>query len=176
MDETAVWTTKDIVATIVATGVISALVTSLLTWAADAFISSRKSRLERSYLTTRIAVALETYASRCSFLVARINGGYQMYRDVPNQGLPQPPEYPTEADWRTIDPELSYKVLTFLTEIEREKSDADYARHFENNPFHVESAAKTSGQGALELASELRKSIGLTPDPEHEKALRTLFQ
>lgn len=169
------WTTKEIVGTIIATGLVSAIFTTAMGWIGSAFSSWRKTRQERSYLASRVAAALENYAAQCSSLWGDVSSEYDRYQEVSSASLPHPAQFPADADWRSMRVGLAYKVLTFLNEIEAENRYASFARHFENNPFQVASAARDSGKRALELAAEVRKSIRLKIDPEHAAALAKLF-
>nr|CAD6628472.1 hypothetical protein RTCK_04050 [Rhizobium sp. TCK] len=53
------WTTKEIVGAIIATGLVSAIFTTAMGWIGSAFSSWLKIRQERSYLSSRVAAALE---------------------------------------------------------------------------------------------------------------------
>lgn len=169
------WTTKEIVGTIIATGLVSAIFTTAMGWIGSAFSSWRRTRQERSYLASRVAAALENYAAQCSSLWGNVGSEYDRYQEVSSSSLPRPPQFPADADWRCMKVGLAYKVLTFLNEIEAEDRYAKFARHFENNPFQVASGARDSGERALALASEVRRSINLKIDQHHEAALAKLF-
>ena len=166
----AVWTSKDIILAIIATGLISALAG----WAAD-FVKERWSEKRSArYAAMRCAVAFEHYAADCWNNANMSEGHYSMVQEAYSKSLPPAPAIPEDIDWRPVDPILADAVLSFMTSSRIAESEADYARTFEGNPFDFDEATKMLGRRALEIASKLRSRYGMRPSAEYEKMYKRL--
>lgn len=170
-DEASIWTTREIIGLVVSTGILSGL-TSV---AVDYFRGRSRRKRERTYLCIRIAAALESYAISCAEILDVSEAHYGQTK-VPLQVTPpDPPIYPDDVNWHSVDPKDAYRVMTFLNECEAQAANARYATHFEGNPFGGEDAVKTTGKRAYELANVLRSIAGLQP-PDFGNVLQPLFK
>ena len=107
----AVWTSKDIILAIIATGLVSALAG----WAAD-FVKERWSEKRSArYAAMRCAVAFEHYAADCWNNANMSEGHYSMIQEAYSKSLPPAPAIPEDIDWRPVDPILADAVLSFMT-------------------------------------------------------------
>lgn len=171
MPDVAIWTTKEIIATVLGTGILSGL-TSV---AVDYLRGRSSQKRNRTYLCMRIAAALESYAISCAELLDASDAIYGQTQVPANMELPDPPVYPVDIDWHSVDPKIAYRVMTFLNECEAQASDARYVKNYEGNPFGVNDAAKATGKKAYELANTLRGIAGLQP-PDFGHVIQSLFK
>lgn len=171
MADESIWTTKEIVLAILGTGVVSGCATI----AVD-YIRSRSSRKRnRTYLCIRIATALESYAVNCAELLEAAAAHYGQTKTPLIISLPDPPVYPEDVDWHSVDPKIAYRVMSFLNEREAQAADARYVNHFEGNPFGTADAVQATGKRAYELANVMRGIARLQP-PDFGKVLQPLFR
>ncbi len=170
-DVASIWTTKEIIGSIIATGVVSASASSVI----DFFRARSARRRDKVYLCMRIAAVLEAYAVNCAAFLQGTSALYEETKSPSPGWMPDAPVYPDDVDWKSIEPGTAYKVISFLNECLVHGQDATFSDHFENNPFKVEDAAKKTGTRAYELANVLRAIAGLHP-PDLGRALDPLFK
>ena len=175
MADEALWTTKEIITLVVGTGAISAVASSILSWVGDLVRSVSRSKRDRTYLCMRIASILDAYAIKCAELIDASEAHYGQTRIPPNLNLPEPPAYPEDVEWRSLNQETAYQLMSFLNEYEARAAGARYAEQFEGNPFDFEDAARSTGKKAYELANVLRSVANLTV-PDLDRALSSLLK
>ncbi|QGX80690.1 hypothetical protein EB234_30760 [Mesorhizobium japonicum R7A] len=166
----AVWTSKEIILAIIATGLISALAG----WVAD-FVKERWSEKRSArYAAMRCAIAFESYAADCWNNANMSEGHFHMAEEAYSESLPPAPVIPEDIDWRSVDPILADAVLSFMTSSKIAESEAAYARVYEGNPFDFDDATRMLGRRALEISSKLRSRYGMRPSAEYEKMHKRL--
>lgn len=175
MADEALWTTKEIVTLVVGTGVLSALASSALTWVGDLVRSVSRSKRDRTYLCMRIASRLDAYAINCAELIDTSEAHYGQTIIPLVLSLPQPPAYPDDVEWRSLDSKIAYRLMSFVNDYEARAVDARYADRYEGNPFDGEEAARSTGKKAYELANVLRDVANL-PAPDLDRVLSPLFK
>ncbi|PSS62177.1 hypothetical protein C6558_23705 [Ensifer sp. NM-2] len=170
MADEAIWTTKEIVATVLGTGVLSGLTSVVVEFFRGLFRRKRS----RTYLCMRIATALESYAISCAELLEAADAHYGQTQTPLIISLPDAPVYPDDLDWHAINPEIAYLVMSFLNEREAQAASARHADHFEGDLFGGHEAVKTTGKRAYELATVLRGIANLQA-PDFDNVLKPLF-
>ncbi|WP_426236770.1 hypothetical protein [Pararhizobium sp. DWP1-1-3] len=171
----AIWTTREIVTAVVGTGVISAFASSALTWIGDIVRFNSRSKRDKTYLCMRVTSALEAYAIRCAEIIEAADAHYGQTKSPLIISLPEPPVYPHDIEWNSIDSKIAYRLMSFLNEYEARAADARHVSHFEGNPFDVQEAARSTGKKAYELANVLRGVASLSP-PDLGRVLTPLFK
>lgn len=163
--EDSIWTSKDILGAIVATGLISAAAS----WVVDLIRSAYARRKAARYGAMRCAVALENFAADCWHITNMAEGHFSVAEDAYSDDLPSAPILPEDIDWKSLDSTLSDRILSFVTSIKLASSEAAYSRAFEGNPFDFDGSAKSLGLQAVELANTLRTAYGMMRSPEYER-------
>lgn len=150
----------DILKVALSTGVAAALLNQSISWFKD-WTSERKNiSREGRYLALRIAVILERFSIDCAELIASYNLHDQSDGHAGKQSgsLPILPAYPSDADWKSLNPALCAKALAMRNELELSDKALDF--HFEVDAFQLGSAFKDEagkcGYRAWEIATELR--------------------
>ena len=175
MGDASIWTTKEIVRAVIGTGVITAVLSPALTWLADFVRSHTRRKHAKTYLCMRVASILESYAIECAELVDASVAHYGQTQIPTTFSLPDPPAYPQDVDWHSLDADTAYRAMSFLNECEAQAASARYANHFEGNPFEAEEAAKRTGKKAHESANVFREKADLQP-PDLGHMLQSLFK
>ncbi len=175
MGDASIWTTKEIVRAVIGTGVITAVLSPALTWLADFVRSHTRRKHAKTYLCMRVASILESYAIECAELVDASIAHYGQSQIPVTFSLPDPPVYPEDVDWHSLDARTAYRAMSFLNECEAQAASARYANDFQGNPFEAQEAAKRIGKKAHELANVLRGKADLQP-PDLGHTLQSLFK
>ncbi|MGV2102910.1 hypothetical protein [Rhizobium sp. 21-4511-3d] len=152
-----IWTSKDIITTVIATGVIAAAAREIIEWAKG----SRRNARELSYLSVATAAALDGFAIVCRDLEESMEANYKQYRSVGSISIPAPPEFPADCDWRLVEAELLNELFSFANKVRQAQSTASFTSHFEGDRWSHVTAVKDLGGEARALAARLRKDIGL---------------
>lgn len=151
---------KEIVGLIVSTGVVSALLTNLLGFWRD----RRKERVEVAraggYLALRVAVILEKFVIDCAELLEEVD----LFNQTRGQAgkthgeLPLLTAYPSDVEWKTLDPKLLSRTLSFRNELSLSGMLFKFTYEMspeDITPTCVEQAGKF-GCRAWEIATDLR--------------------
>jgi hypothetical protein len=171
MADEAIWTTKEIILTVLGTGIVSGSASFVL----DLLRSRSGRKRSRTYLCMRIAATLEAYAINCAESLEAAEAHYGQTKIPVILSLPDSPIYPEDVDWHSVEPDIAYRIMSFLNEREAQAAGARYAEHFEGNPFGGEEAVKSTGKKAYELANVLRSIAALQP-PDFGQMLQPLFK
>ncbi|AZO34223.1 MAG: hypothetical protein EOS76_01275 [Mesorhizobium sp.] len=166
----SIWTSKDIVTAIVATG----LVTAAASWCVDLFKTWWSKRNAARYGAMRCATELERYAVDCWHVFIMGHGEFQMHQDITNGSLPPAPDFPNDVDWKALAPQLANDVLSFSNITKISESLANYAHVWERNPFDYHATAKERGLEALKLAGRLRSAYDLRSPSGLDRAWKEL--
>lgn len=158
MEETnSIWTTKEIVGAILATGIVSAIAN----WGTGLVKGWYGQRQAFRYGAMRSAVALERYAVECWHMLIMGDGEFERHREISSRHLPAIPDLPGDIDWKSLDGALADDILSFSNITRVSESLANYAEAWEQNPYDYHSAAKERGLAALKLAGRIRKVSGM---------------
>ncbi len=153
-----IWTSKEIITAVIATGVISAAFREVIEWTKA---SSRKQR-EVQYLCVSAAVGLEAFAQECKELNDMMEVAYDRYREVGSINVPAAPKLPPDCDWRLIGITLMNELLSFENKVRRAQIDADFAARFEGNSWSHAAEVKALMENAESIARQLRANVGLS--------------
>lgn len=92
-------------------GLAGVAIGALLTPAIDWLKTSRASRKSAAYLSVRVVCILDQFIDKCADVVGddgtADQDGYYSYKP-----LPDAPVFPDDLDWRSIDNELMYEILS----------------------------------------------------------------
>lgn len=150
------------------------IVGSMLTTAKDVFLDRRNQKRLATYAAIRIVCVFDDFIEGC-LAVATDEGEYQIEshgeeeREI-SVGAPQLQPFAQDIDWKALDPEISYQVLSFQRGInEAQRSIAfvfdmisgppDYNEGFEERQFYYAQL----GIQALSITNALRRKHGLSP-------------
>lgn len=153
-----IWTSKDIILAVIATGIISAIFREIIE---AAKVRLRKQR-EAQYLCVSAAVALEAFVLECNELTEMMEADYHQRGAVGSISVPSPPKLPPDCDWRLIDIALMNELLSFENKVRRAQIGADFAAHFEGNTWSHTAEVSLLAEQAKALASKLRSNTGLS--------------
>lgn len=164
----------DVIKLALSTGVIAAVINQSISWIRDSRSEGATIKRDATYLAMRAAVILEQFAIMC----AEIIGDNLLYTDSDGYAgeqhgkLPELDQYPTDADWKSLDPSISARALSLPNEILL--SDRTIATWEKLEPAEVLGAcneqAGKCGYRAWLLASDLRRRYqlpGFDPTETH---------
>ncbi|AYM99179.1 hypothetical protein [Chryseobacterium sp. 3008163] len=103
-------------------GLIGVLVGSAISWFQSHWTSKKEAEKSARYLAIRIVCILDKYMEDCAAVVKdtglcegqRTADGCLQSQVRP----PDSPKYPEDVDWKSIDPDLMFALLSFPSEIE----------------------------------------------------------
>lgn len=152
-------------------GLIGVLVGSGISWFQSYMTSKKESEKSARYLAIRVVCILDKYMEDCMNVV-KDDGLFEGKRSAegcfePQVKIPAAPNYPDDVDWKSINPDLMFKLLSFPTEIEdgNRMIDAteifstppDYRDWFDERKLHY----CNFGLMALKLSKELSEKYGI---------------
>ncbi|MGH8251708.1 MAG: hypothetical protein ACREVI_13615 [Steroidobacteraceae bacterium] len=152
-------------------GLIGVLVGASLTWIQEAWSDSRTRERHARYLAIRVVCVLDKYVENCAD-VALDDGLCEGRRNEegclePQVSPPSSPAFSEDLDWKSIDHELMYRLLSLPSEAEAanrmiagasEHADPpDYEEVFEERQYQYAKLGLT----AFALAEEIRKKYGI---------------
>ncbi len=152
-----IWTTKEIIAAVIATGIVSALMREAVEWVKA---NARRDR-EFRYLCVAAAVALEAYSLDCKARAEAMEAEYETYKSVGSTTVPAPPILPADCDWRLVDVTLMSHLLSFANDVRKAQARASFEHHMEGNRWAEVTAVKALAERADAMAHQLRRNIGL---------------
>lgn len=103
-------------------GLMGVLLGSGISWFQSYWSDKRETKRKARYLAIRIVCILDKYLEDCASVVKdnglscgqRTAEGYLK----PQVKAPSPPFYPEDIDWKSIDHELMFQILSFPSEVE----------------------------------------------------------
>ncbi|MDH6252501.1 hypothetical protein M2347_002228 [Chryseobacterium sp. H1D6B] len=103
-------------------GLIGVLVGSGISWFQSHWTSRKESEKNARYLAIRLVCILDKYMEDCADVV-KDDGLSEGQRSAegclsPQVKIPAAPHYPDDIDWKSIDPDLMFALLSFPSEIE----------------------------------------------------------
>ncbi len=103
-------------------GLIGVIVGAAITWLQAYWTNKQATNKNARYLAIRIVCILDKYLVDCAEVVK--DDGLSFGQRTPDGCLapqvkaPGPPVYPDDVDWKSIDPELMYQILSLPSEVE----------------------------------------------------------
>ncbi|HRI76960.1 MAG TPA: hypothetical protein PLX33_08230 [Alphaproteobacteria bacterium] len=98
-------------------GFIGVLVGSGITWFQAHWFQRQEKKKAAQYLATRVVCVLDKFLVDC-IEVVKDKGLYTLdggkVEKIPLPGL----AFPTDIDWKSVEPDLMYRLLSFPTEVE----------------------------------------------------------
>jgi hypothetical protein len=151
------------------TGVVSALLTQLLTGGREWWLARLKTRAHASYHALRLAIVLEAYAYACAnFIADNASAQHPPDQEFPDwkTKLPELPPYPDDVEgWRAIDLKLAARALNLRNRIDGSQgfiySTIEYT--MENLEHALDEHSAGRGLEAWEIAVALRRKHRLDP-------------
>lgn len=157
-------------------GLIGVIIGGLLTLARDTWSEARTRRRHARYLAIRVVIALDRYVESCA-AVATDDGLSQGQRNQqgylePQVSLPPAPTFPPDLDWKSIDHELTYRLLSLPNDADAANRmigfswenafPPDFEEAFEERQYQY---AKL-GLATFKLTQELRQTYDIgAPQP-----------
>ena len=143
----------------------------------------KRTRRERAtYLAVRVICILDEYVDKCAAIVADDGSvmGQASHRDEngqdhyhPVERLPVVAYFPDDLDWRSIDSDLMYRILTFPNSVRMENSAIEFVGYELATPpdygelFEARQGGYAKlGLEAIEIVKELRQRFKL-PEAIH---------
>ena len=149
------------------TGLVATVATQGIAWLIDRSKSSKTTQTEATYLAARLAVTFEHFAIACADQIA----DNDMFRDSeghagkPHATLPELGEFPSQANWTTLDPVLLSRSFSLPNELLLGERMIAFWSDVDRDPSLVRSACDArsgvSGYRAWQLAEDLRSRYGL---------------
>ncbi len=158
-------------------GLIGVVVGSFLSTAKDLLLDWRNQSRVRTYAAIRIVCLLDVFIERC-LNVAQDEGDWQ----EPSHGQPErvflakttdPPTFPPDIDWKSLDPALAYKILRFPSEVDDANRSIAFTFDMDGPPNYSEGFEERQfryaelGLTALALTGKLRRKYACM-SPAHE--------
>lgn len=152
-------------------GLLGVLIGAFIPWIKEALIQKRTRLEHATYLAVRVICILDEYVDKCVAIVTNDgsvsaevqvshrdeNAQYHYY--YPVKRLPIAPDFPADLDWRSIDSDLMYRILTFQNRVRIENSGIQWVFD-ERFQIRQEGYAKL-GLEAIEIVEELRRLFKL---------------
>lgn len=151
----------------------------LFQWVQQAWTQRRERAANARYLAIRVACVLDKYIEDC--LTVTFDDGYSEGRPAGKDGYaqaqiaaPAAPIFPGDADWKSINHELMYRLLALPRDVEianhaidaaaEHSTPPDYSDFFEERQFQY---AKL-GLSAFDITKDIRRIYAIPPRPTGE--------
>ena len=150
------------------------VVGATLAWVREAWTARGTRTRNATYLAIRVVCLLDQYVSDCAAVVA--DDGTIMGQEDPNGELdpqvplPEAPQYAMDLDWRSIDANLAYRLLSLANDIRIANDSIDGTAEMAYGPDQYllfearEEQYSELGLKAHQLTKELRTTYKL-PSP-----------
>ena len=168
---------------LLSTGLVATIAAQGVAWLIERAKSNRSTESEATYLAARLAVNFEQFAIKCAKQIAD-NSMFQQsegHAGRPHCTLPELGEFPSQANWKALDPVLLSRSFSFPNELSLGDSTVAFWSDVDPDPSLARSAfdsrAGTSGYRAWRLAEDLRSRYKLSsfvPEDFSWDAIRTL--
>jgi hypothetical protein len=131
-------------------GLVGVIIGSALSWLQTHWIYKRSENKNARYLAIRCVCILDKFVEDCMDVI-KDNGLSYGQRNAqgclePQVKLPGPPIFPADIDWKSIDHETMYKLLSFTSDVEAGDRlidftqtiacPPDYEDFFEERKYH----------------------------------------
>ncbi|MEL7128581.1 MAG: hypothetical protein AAGK23_03455 [Pseudomonadota bacterium] len=157
-------------------GLVGVVVGSVITLSKDSWALWRERRRDGSYSAIRLICLLEDYANKCIDVAGddgtaygRPAGRMESGEEVQEAQVatPEPPDYPTDIAWRSLDESLMHRILAlpnrarstdrYISACAEHAFPPDYSEVFEPR---MEGYARL-GLDTLDIVRELRRRYGV---------------
>lgn len=143
-------------------GLIGVVVGSFLTAAKDWMFSYRATKKKARYLAIRVVCVLDQFIDRC------VDASIDEVVDEDRQPyyvcgpIPDITDFPDDVDWKSIEADLSYEILSLPSKIEFAKQNIRSISEFDSPPYDetnekMKYEIATLGVLTCDLSSKLRK-------------------
>lgn len=149
-------------------GFIGVLVGAMVPWLREWWVETKGTKKNARYLAVRVICVLDQYVEACAEVAT--DGGEPDTKGEfsPRVATPDGPLLPEDVDWRSIDHELMYQILSMPGDAEladqaikfqfsEVAGPPDYEEGFEERKFQY----STLGLRAASLAARLRTTFGI---------------
>jgi hypothetical protein len=155
--ESLTWDWAALTKTAIGAGLGTFIVQSFLTF----YRERCQRKLQAAYMAMRLAVILEEFVVKCVYRSWHDDADFAEGRTELDPDLPALACYPEDSDWKSLDPKLAGRVLSFRNEITSAGMLCQFQGSREGN--NVASAAETivAGANAWRLAQDLREKYNL---------------
>lgn len=121
-------------------GLIGVLIGSAISWVQTYWFNNHEKEKSAKYLAIRVVCILDKYMEDCAGVI-RDRGVPHILRVKEQLSGPQPtaqapntPVFPDDIDWKSIDHDLMYKILSFPADIEAGNNIAQHAYELAKAP------------------------------------------
>jgi hypothetical protein len=169
----------------VSAGVFTAIVNNLLAEWRDRRKEKRTSARDAVYLAMQVAVIIERFAIECEDIINHneLHTEFQGHAGTVHWKLPPLGEYPTDADWKALDPSLSSRALSLPNELRVSEGVIKFWSELEPRGQGIllntcNGQAGKCGYRAWQLAVDIRRRYGLSPvfEPDFVKVLKENYE
>lgn len=119
-------------------GLVGVLIGSAISWLQTLWVDKRATKKNARYLAIRVVCILDKYVEDCVDVVKDDGLSYgQRTEDgclEPQVKAPGSPVFPNDVDWKSIDHELMYMILSFPAEVESADRIIDAASDIASPP------------------------------------------
>jgi hypothetical protein len=143
-------------------GFIGVIVGALVPWLQSSLESRRTRERDAQYLAIRVACILDKFVEDCAAVAA--DEGQENQHGITEAATKTPEvQYPQDVDWRSINPELMYSLLSFQNEVRAAEAATAAAWDWEDVPEFTHYFETRGGQygecglKAAKLGQELRR-------------------
>ena len=152
-------------------GFIGVIIGSVLPWIQACLKRKRDEAKEARYLAIRCVCVLDKFVEDCMDVI-KDDGLSCGERNIegclePQVIAPGPPKFPNDVDWRSVDQEIMYKLISFPSEVEAgdrmiaHTKDFAYPPNFEDWFLERKYYYCTFGIHAYNLSNELTNKYGI---------------
>lgn len=125
--------------------------------------TERQRNKDAAYLAMQLAVILEAFVIKCMFKDYHNTeelgeGGHELEID-----LPQLEAFPRDSDWKSIDPVLAERAMSFPNKIASANESSLFESLREGNKIASASKLAPIAAVALALATDLRRRYSIAP-------------
>lgn len=152
-------------------GLIGVLIGSGITWFQSYWFNKKDAEKAARYLAIRVVCILDKFLMDCVEVVKDdgLNCGERTHNGClePQVACPPALEFPSDVDWKSIDSELMYRILSFPSDIEASKGIISATWEFSSPPDFEEWFEERAywyaqfGLNAYKIADELSKRYGI---------------
>lgn len=129
----------------------------------------RAKKSDAKYLAVRVVCVLDKFVEDCASTAIDSGEEDETGRSIARVHAPDPPTYPNDVNWKSIDDSLMYKLLSLPASTERAanyvKNSEEYAEAPDYSEYFEARTESYANQGlqAYELSRILRKEYKLPP-------------
>jgi hypothetical protein len=145
------------------------IITYLVTWVREAKREQETRMRDGRYTALRIAAVLERFAHECAEMISHNKDADPHFEPAPAPRfkLPELGAYPTDADWKALEPALASRAVALPLEVEVSQGHIDFWWRVDGDAYYMmgeaDNQAGKCGYRAWTLATDLRRHYEL-PD------------